>query len=260
MSQLVLVLIFVVGLVVGSFLNVVRHRLPRKEDLVFSRSRCPNCGAPIKWYDNIPIVSFIVLKRRCRSCGWKIPFVYPVIEAATGVFFVLIWQRFQPNAAVAYSIMAGILIACAGIDYELGIIPDKLTLPGILLGVVFSITLLLDVIQSNPLLHSLLGILVGGGSLFLIGTLYKITRHVEGMGFGDVKLMAMVGAFLGYRLALMTILIGAIAGAIVGIILVAKTSKGLKSSLPFGVFLSPAALLSLLAGERLLNAYLGLIR
>ncbi|HEC83293.1 MAG TPA: prepilin peptidase [Firmicutes bacterium] len=255
-----LVLVFVVGLVIGSFLNVIRYRMPRKLSVVKGRSRCPKCGGVIRWYDNIPVVSFILLRRRCRACGWKIPFVYPVIEVATAIVLVLIWNSFPFKVSIAYSVFSVLVIACAATDYEKQIIPDKITFPGMVLGIGFSVTLLRANIGSNPLLHSLLGLLIGGGALLVVGWLYNKVRRIEGIGLGDVTLMAMVGSFLGYRLALLTIFIGSVAGALVGIGVMVKTRQGLKAKIPFGVFLSPAALVCLLAGEDILQAYLRLLR
>ncbi len=260
MSMIGFIFIVAIGLVIGSFLNVIRYRLPRGQSVVKGRSRCPNCGQIIQWYDNIPVMSFFILRRRCRNCGWKIPFVYPVIEAATAFVLVLVWQTFPPGPAIAYSVFSILLIACAATDYEKQIIPDKLTFPGMVLGIVFSLTLLRDHIDSNPLVHSLLGLAIGSGALFAVGWFYNKIKGVEGIGFGDVTLMAMVGSFLGYRLALLTIFLGSVGGALVGLGLMAKSKKGLKTEIPFGVFLSPAALICLFFGSDMLAAYLSLLR
>lgn len=254
------VVAFAFGCVIGSFLNVVRYRLPRGMGVVGGRSRCPECGKVIAWYDNIPIASFIALGRKCRSCGWRIPWTYPLIEIATGLSFAGVWYSFAPAMSVAYSVLVSLLIVCAGIDYDLRIIPDRLTLPGTVVGLVLSITLLRDGPVDEALVGSLLGIAAGAGSLVVVALAYKAVRGIEGMGFGDVKLMAVVGAFLGYRAALLTIFIGALAGGIIGLFLARRSSKGLKTMIPFGVFLSPAAIVSLLWGERLIEAYVNLIK
>jgi len=256
--QIVFVLVF--GCVVGSFLNVVRYRLPRKAGMVSGRSMCPKCGRRIAWYDNVPILSYLALRGRCRRCGWGIPWIYPVIEASTGASFALIWYSFPPGHAVAYMVLAALLIVCAGIDADLRIIPDKLTLPGIVLGLVFSVTLLKTGPVDKALVRSLLGIVAGGGTLFGVAVLYKLVRRIEGMGGGDVKLMAMVGAFLGYKLALLTIFVGSVAGGIIGLFLIHRSSEGMKTSVPFGVFLSPAGIFCLLWGDVLIGAYLSLIK
>ena len=251
--------IFIFGCVVGSFLNVVRYRLPRKKGVVAGRSKCPGCSHTIAWYDNIPLLSYILLRGKCRSCGWKIPFTYFVMEVATGVGFLLIWWAFEPLQAIAYWILASILVACAGIDHDLGLIPDKLTVPGLILGLVFSVTILKMGSPGHSLLHSVIGMLVGGGSLFLVSMAYKVVRHQDGMGGGDVMLMAMVGAFMGYKLALITIFVASVAGAIVGIFVARRSEKGMLASLRFGLFLSPAAIVALLWGNEMLDAYLRMI-
>jgi leader peptidase (prepilin peptidase)/N-methyltransferase len=253
------VFVFILGCVIGSFLNVVRYRLPRKTSVAAGRSTCPNCGHVISWYDNIPLVSFIALRGRCRSCGWKIPVTYVVTEIATGLGFLLIWWAFDPAQAIAYWVLAAILIACAGIDHDLGLIPDKLTVPGLVLGLIFSVTLLRAGSPARSLIHSALGMLVGGGSLLAISVIYKKLRRRDGMGGGDVMLMAMVGAFLGYKLALLTIFVASLAGGIAGIFVARRSAKGMLASIRFGVFLSPAALVALLWGEDLIRAYINTI-
>jgi leader peptidase (prepilin peptidase)/N-methyltransferase len=258
--HLQIILAFVLGCVIGSFLNVVRHRLPRKQGVVTGRSRCPSCGRVIAWHDNIPLVSFLLLRGRCRACGWRIPSTYFIIESATGLSYMLIWQAFSPGEALAYLVLASLLIVCAGIDYDHRIIPDKLTLPGVVLGLVLSVTMGGSGTPQAGLLHSGLGIAAGAGILLVIGFMYKVIRGVEGMGGGDVKLMAMVGAFLGLRLAVLTIFVASLVGGIAGIVLLRKSSQGMKTSVPFGVFLSPAAIFSLLWGKSLIEAYLRFVR
>jgi leader peptidase (prepilin peptidase)/N-methyltransferase len=157
-------------------------------------------------------------------------------------------------------VLASLLIACAGIDFDKGIIPDKLTIPGIVLGVLLSVTVLKEGAVAAALYRSALGMLVGGGSLLAVGLLYKLVRKVEGMGGGDVKMMAMVGAFLGFKLALLTIFVGSVLGGIVGVVVMRRTSEGMRASVPFGVFLSPAAIVCMIWGNGLIAAYLGLLR
>jgi len=254
------IIVFVFGAVIGSFINAVRYRLPRHVSVAAGRSKCPKCKTTIAWYDNVPILSYLFLRGRCRSCGWRIPATYLIIEAATGLSFVLIWRTFGWPDTVAYWVLASLLIACAGIDFDKRIIPDKLTIPGIILGIAFSATLLREDGPAASLLSSALGIIVGGGSLLAVGLFYKLVRKVEGMGGGDVKLMAMVGAFLGFKLALLTIFLGSLLGGIVGLIVMHRTSQGMRASVPFGVFLSPAAIVSMLWGNELISAYLNLLR
>jgi leader peptidase (prepilin peptidase) / N-methyltransferase len=253
------ILVFLLGLAVGSFLNVVRYRLPRKADLVRGRSACPNCGHRIAWYDNVPVVSFIALRRRCRACGWKIPWIYPVIEAATAVSFLLVWLRVPPRATPPCFVLAALAIAAAGIDFDLRIIPDAITIPGIAIGLGFSLALPGEATLGRSLLASVLGAAVGGGTLLVIALGYKYLRKMEGMGGGDVKLLAMVGAFLGWKLALLTIFLGALAGGIIGVGIAARSPKGMKTAVPFGVFLSPAAIVAMLWGSDLVARYLSLV-
>jgi leader peptidase (prepilin peptidase)/N-methyltransferase len=254
------ILVFVLGCVFGSFLNVVRYRLPRRMGVAGGRSRCPKCKKTIAWYDNIPVLSYVVLGGRCRSCKWKIPPTYVVVEITTGLGFLLAWLKFGWPQTIAYWVLVSLLVACAGIDFDKRIIPDKLTLPGIVLGVLFSATLLKGDSLSGSLLRSGLGIVVGGGSLFAVGLFYKLARKVEGMGGGDVKLMAMVGAFLGFKLALLTIFLGSVLGGIVGLVVMRRSSEGMRASVPFGVFLSPAAVICMIWGNDFIEAYLGLLR
>lgn len=251
---------FVFGSAIGSFLNVVRYRLPRKRSFVSGRSKCPGCGARIGWYDNVPLVSFLILGGKCRSCGTGISWEYFVTELATGLCFVLVWLKFPPVEALAYFVFASILIACAGIDYDFRIIPDKLTISGTVLGLLFSLTLLRGPSPLDSLFDSVIGAAVGGGVLLAVSLIYKAIRGAEGMGGGDIKLMGMVGAFLGYKLALLTIFIASVGGAIVGLFLSRRAREGMRTALPFGVFLSPAALICLLWGEDLINAYMTLLR
>lgn len=254
------VFVFFFGSAIGSFLNVIRYRLPRKKGFVSGRSKCPGCGARIAWYDNIPIVSFLILGGKCRSCGMGISWEYLITELATGLCFVLIWLEFPPAEAIAYFVFASILVACAGIDYDFRIIPDKLTIPGTLIGIVFSVTLLRGGSPGSSILDSVIGMVVGGGTLLGVSLLYRLIRGAEGMGGGDIKLMGMVGAFLGYKLALLTIFIASVGGAVAGLFLSRRAGAGMRAALPFGVFLSPAALICLLWGEDLINAYLALLR
>ena len=253
-------LVFALGAAVGSFLNVVRYRLPRHMGLVADRSRCPGCNHAISWYDNIPILSFFVLKRHCRWCGWRIPWIYFVIEVSTAIGFLLVWRAFPVSEIAPYWVFVSIAVACAGIDYDLRLIPDRLTLPGLVAGFVFALTLLRDASVESALLHAVLGLAAGGGSLYLISWLYKVVRGVEGMGGGDIKFMAMVGVFLGYKLALLTIFTASVVGGIIGLLLMRRSPDGIRSTVPFGVFLSPAAVFSLIWGERLISAYVSLIR
>ncbi len=239
------------GLMVGSFLNVVIYRVPRGLSVVRPRSFCPGCRAKISWYENIPVASFIALRGRCRGCGERIALRYPLVEAAGAALALAAVYRFGPgvDAAFAYAFLMA-LTAITIIDWEFRIIPDGLSLPFIVVGLVWSLV--------NPgltLASSALGALAGGGSLYAIGALYKLARKTGGMGGGDVKLMAMIGAFLGIRLVVPVILIASFAGTLYAVALL-KSGKGAKTAVAFGSFLAPAAAVCLFFGERLLAWYL----
>jgi len=250
MNTIVNVSAVVFGLVVGSFLNVIIYRVPRNLSIVKPRSFCPRCRAQILWYENIPIVSYLALGGRCRGCGAHIPLRYPFVEGAGALLALVAVNRFgcTINAAFAYAFFMA-LTAITFIDWDCRIIPDHLSIPFIIIGVVWSFV--------NPALtlaSSVLGALAGGGGLYLIGALYKLARKTDGMGGGDVKLMAMIGAFLGLKLVVPVILIASFAGAVYGVVLLAS-GKGAKTAVAFGSFLAPAAVVCLLYGERLLSLY-----
>jgi leader peptidase (prepilin peptidase) / N-methyltransferase len=240
-----------VGLVVGSYLNVVIHRLPREESTVLPRSRCPRCGAQLRVRDNLPLLSFLLLRGRCRQCKAPISWRYPLVEAATAVLFVGSLETFGLSwHAAAAAAFGSALIALAGIDYEHFLLPDVITLPGIAVGLLLS--LFADWIDWR---QALLGAALGGGGLWLLARLWLLLRHEEGMGLGDVKMLAMVGAFLGWQGVLVTVFLGSLAGALVGLTLIALGRLDLGSRLPFGVFLSGGALVALFAGPALVARY-----
>lgn len=245
-----------VGLVVGSYLNVLVHRLPLGQSTVRPRSRCPACGAAIRARDNLPVLSWLLLRGRCRDCGAAISPRYPLIEAATGTLFAacVLCFGFAPEAAAA-AVLGTLLLALAAIDLDHFLLPDKLTLPGIALGLVAQWLL-----PSGSLVAGLRGALVGAGLLLAIAGAWELLRGVEGMGLGDVKMLAMVGAFLGAGGVLLTLVLGTLAGSVVGLALVARRGTDLQAQLPFGVFLAAGGLVALFAGEPLIGAYLGLMR
>jgi leader peptidase (prepilin peptidase) / N-methyltransferase len=240
-----------VGLVVGSYLNVVIHRLPRDESTVLPRSRCPRCGAQLRARDNLPLVSFLLLGGRCRECKAPISWRYPLIEAATATLFVGALETFglawQALVAIVFGCM---LIALAGIDFEHFLLPDVITLPGLAAGLLISVRA--DWIDWR---QALLGAALGGGGLWLLARVWVLLRHEEGMGLGDVKMLAMVGAFLGWQGVLVTVFLGSLAGAIVGLALIAAGRLDLGSRLPFGVFLAGGAMVALFAGPTLIAQY-----
>jgi leader peptidase (prepilin peptidase)/N-methyltransferase len=252
---LLLVPVAVVGLVVGSYLNVVVHRLPRGLSTVSPGSSCPSCGDPVRAFDNIPVLSYLWLRGRCRSCGARISVRYPLVELATAILFVAcVWVfGWSPQAAVA-AFFSSLILALALIDLEHMLLPDKLTLPGIAAGLVLQ-----PWIEGVTLLDAVIGALVGAGALILLINVWYWLREEEGMGLGDVNLMALIGAFLGWQGALLALFGGALAGALVGIGLMTARRLGLTSKLPFGTFLAVGALLALFSRGRLVDAYLSLL-
>lgn len=263
----------VFGLLIGSFLNVCILRLPAGRSVTLPRSRCPQCNAIISWYDNIPLVSYVMLRGRCRHCGAAISPRYALVEAATGAISVLLYLKFDfsPEWAV-YLGFCGALLVLAFIDIDHRILPDPITLNGIWVGIIATIYLAppnpfvsrilrwLGIDVTNPrlvaLIGSLLGIIIGGGLLWGVAEAYLRLRGIEGMGFGDVKMMAMVGAFLGAPLTLLTIMLGSLVGSIVGLLFIRFAGKGRDYELPFGTFLSVGAIVAVLYGEDLIRMYL----
>jgi leader peptidase (prepilin peptidase)/N-methyltransferase len=247
------VILALLGLAVGSFLNVCIYRLPRRQSLVSPPSRCPQCGYQLRAVDNIPVVSYLVLGGRCRKCRKPISFRYPVIELLTMGLFLLHYAVFDWTMLLA----ARLLFACAmvvlfAIDFEHQILPDAVTLPGIVAGLVFAFFL------PPGIVSALLGALAGGGILFLIGEVWSRLRHVEAMGFGDVKMLAMVGAFLGLELVILTFVLSSLLGGIAGSVLILSRRGTMASKLPFGTFLALAALVASLWGGAMVSWYIGL--
>jgi leader peptidase (prepilin peptidase)/N-methyltransferase len=249
-----LVVAILFGAVLGSFINVVIYRLPRGMSLAHPPSHCPGCGRRVQPWDNIPVLSYLLLRGRCRGCGVRIPLRYPIVELLAAALTVLA-VRFAatPPAVLIQLVFVLGLLAVVFIDLDHRIIPDRITLPGIGLGLLWAL------IGPLPLLDSVLGILVGGGGLFLIAVGYQRITGREGLGMGDVKLMAMVGAFLGWQGALATVLFGSLAGSLVGLGLMVGGRGNRLTALPFGTFLAPAAWVVLFAGEVLWARYLALL-
>jgi leader peptidase (prepilin peptidase) / N-methyltransferase len=241
------------GSLIGSFLNVVIYRVPRGMSVAAGRSQCPHCHTTIAWYDNVPVVSWIVLRGKCRSCGWKIPGRYPFVELLTALAAAGAAWTYGPTLEAAWIFaFISLLIAITFIDWEHQIIPDPLSLGGVVLGWIGA-WLCLDV----TLVQSLVGSVVGAGLILAIAGLYKATRKVDGMGGGDVKLMAMIGAFLGWQMVFAVLFIAATAGSVYGIYVMKRAHGDGKTAVAFGSFLAPAACLMLFVGERLLALYLG---
>jgi leader peptidase (prepilin peptidase)/N-methyltransferase len=246
------VAVVIVGLLVGSFLNVCIHRIPLKESIVLPASRCPACGSALAWYDNIPVLSYAVLRARCRRCRAPISLRYPIVEAITAGIFLWHWIVFGPSALfVVRTVFACALVVLFGIDLEHQLLPDVITLPGIALGFVASWFL-----PPGPLM-SLAGLAVGGGLLFAIAEAWFRLRKVDAMGFGDVKMLAMVGAVLGLKLVMLVFVLASILGGVVGIVLLAGRRADMATRLPFGTMLAAAALAASLYGDTLVGWYLG---
>lgn len=251
---------FALGAVVGSFLNVCIARLPERKSLVRPGSHCPSCGNPIRWFDNVPIISFAVLGGKCRSCGVSISWQYPAVELLTALLFILVMQRFtNVLAMIIYIIFTCSLIVVTFIDLKHYIIPDEISLPGIIVGLALSLLPSQwtdSQLLSGSFLNSLIGCIVGGGLLYLTAQFSILVFKKEGMGGGDIKLMAMGGAFLGWKLVIMTIIIGSILGAVVGVTLILLRLKKRDEYIPFGPYLALGAMLSLLYGSQLWTGYL----
>lgn len=247
------VFVAALGLAIGSFLNVVIYRLPRGLSLAFPPSHCPACRTPIRWYDNVPVLGWIALGGRCRACRAAIPVKYPLVEAATAAVFVLLWWQlgWQPLLAVRLAFAAA-LVALFMIDLEHQILPNPITLGGIVSGVAASVFL------PPGLVSSLLGVAVGGGLLWIVAEGYFRWRGIDGLGMGDVKMLAMVGAVLGWPAALLTLVFGSIAGALLGVALIAARRGTMQLKLPFGTFLAVGALVAAVWGEPIIAWYLGL--
>jgi leader peptidase (prepilin peptidase)/N-methyltransferase len=242
---------FITGCILGSFYNVVIHRLPLGQSIVKPASRCPHCENSIAAYDNIPLVSYLVLGGKCRHCSASISFRYPLVEALSGLLALVLFRRYglHPQLPVEF-IFCSLLLIITMIDLDTMEIPDLLSLPGIALGFAFSFF--------TPRLswsQSLLGIAIGGGIFYLIAVLFSLVRHKEGLGGGDIKLLAMIGAFLGWQGVLFTIMVSSVSGIIIAIPLMWRSGKGLASALPFGPFLALGAVAYIFWGELFFHWY-----
>ena len=244
--------VFFVGSCVGSFLNVVIYRLPAGLSLVHPGSRCPHCETPVRFYDNIPILSWLILRGRCRSCKAAIAVRYPLVELITGLLAWLTWLKFGLSWAFLVNfIFIATLVAVTFIDLDHRIIPDVISLPGIPLF--FLAGLLLPV---PTLMDALIGVVVGGGSLLLVAWGYYLLRKQEGMGGGDIKLLAMMGGFIGWQGVLFTIFAASATGTLVGLGAMLKAGKGMRLAIPFGPFLALGAVLYIFFGEIVIHWYL----
>jgi leader peptidase (prepilin peptidase) / N-methyltransferase len=250
-----LVLAAALGLCIGSFLNVVIYRLPIGQSIVTPPSRCRKCGYLLRWYDNIPVFSWLFLRGRCRKCGVGVSIQYPIVELITGALFVLVVWMTPPGPLLATRlILVCILIALFGIDLEHQILPNAITLPGIAIGV------LLSLVAPPGWRDALVGVLLGGGVLYAIAGAYYLWRREEGMGMGDVKMLAMIGAFLGWKAVLVTLVLSSFAGAFIGLALMSAQRGNMKYALPFGTFLAIGAIVAMFVGEPLVGWYAGFLR
>lgn len=242
------------GLVWGSFLNVVIHRLPLGRSLVSPRSRCPSCGKPVAAYDNVPLLSYVVLGGRCRHCKASIAVRYPFIEATVGAASLLSFLRHGISLDYAAELgFVAAMVALIFIDFDHQILPNGITLPGMALGLALAGPRV-DV----SFLDALLGALLGAGLLFLVSEVYFRLRKVEGLGMGDVKMMGMVGAFVGWKGVLLTLFLGSLSGTLVGLVVMAASRGDLRTKLPFGTFLGMGGIATVYLGERLIGWYTSL--
>ena len=243
------------GAQVGSFLNVCIYRLPRHESVAWPGSHCPTCSHAIAWYDNIPIISYAVLLGHCRHCGVRIPVRYPGIEILNALGYMgILWCFGFTWGTVAYWALYSSLLVVAGTDLSHKIIPNVITFPGIVLGLISAGTIL-----PLGLVNGFIGLLVGGGILWLLAWASPYLFGKEGMGGGDIKLLAMIGAFLGWKPAVMTIMLGSFLGSVVGVALIASKVIRREDYIPFGPFLVCGALVSLFFGQSLLDWYQSLL-
>ncbi len=256
----VYILTYVIGAVIGSFMNVCIYRLPRNLSIISPSSRCPSCQSPVRPYDNIPIISYMILKGRCRDCGTPISFRYPLVESLNAIMYTLIIWRFGLGWHIPFmfAFISG-LIVITFIDLDFQIIPDSITLTGIPIGLIASTITIPDPFsREHPVgfINSLIGIVSGGGLFYLIAILGEKAFGQEAMGGGDIKLMAMVGSFLGWKSIILTTFAASLTGSVVGIMYMIIKGKGRGMKIPFGPFLALGAIVSLFFGQEILAIYL----
>jgi leader peptidase (prepilin peptidase)/N-methyltransferase len=252
---IVFFVVFVLGSLIGSFLNVCIYRLPRNLSVIFPSSRCPSCSIPIKAHDNIPLLSFLLLRGKCRYCKKRISLRYPLVEALNALLYVLVLWRFGLgwHTPVLFAFCSA-MIVITFIDLDFQIIPDTITIPGIPIGLIAASLVLPDPFDRSSILGlsgALIGLFTGGATFYAIAVLSK-----GGMGGGDIKMMAMVGSFMGWKSALLTTFAGSLLGSCVGMFLMVVKGKGRKTKVPFGPFLAAGSLISLFYGQEILSLYL----
>jgi len=248
--------VFAGGLILGSFLNVCIYRFPKNKSIIFPASHCPLCQKPIRWYDNIPLISYVILGGRCRFCRGRIGVRYFLVELLTGILTLALFLSFGLNEKFAgYLFLASGLIVATFVDFELQEIPDQVTIAGIVVGIISSVAfpgILGASSRLDGFISSVLGMAAGGGSIYLMGFFGELVFKKEAMGGGDVKLLAMVGTFLGWKLAILTFFIAPVFGAVVGVALKIKDGREI---IPYGPYLSLATLVSIFWGEKILNIF-----
>ncbi len=252
-------LAFAGGACIGSFLNVCIHRIPREESIVRPRSRCPACGSAIAWYDNIPVLSYFMLRGRCRRCGARISLRYPFVELLTAVLFLAVWNRYGFDArTLVFMAVVGGLIVATFVDIDFMIIPDRISLGGMPAGLLASA--LAPALHGadtagEALLASAVGIAAGSGSLFLVAWLGRLAFKKDAMGLGDVKLLGAIGAFLGWPGVVFTILVSSLLGSVFGLAMILAGGRAWQSRIPYGPYLAAAAVIWILGGHVWWDAY-----
>jgi leader peptidase (prepilin peptidase)/N-methyltransferase len=246
---------FIFGLCIGSFLNVCIFRLPASQSITRPRSHCPNCNELIRFYDNFPVLSYLVLRGRCRFCKEKISFRYPVVEILSGLFALVTYLKYGLSLeALIYYVFVSALIVITFIDIDHQIIPDIITLPGIPLFFIAGFAM-----PGITYIDSIIGILAGGGSLFLVAWIYHLVTKKEGMGGGDIKLLAMIGALIGWQGVLFTIFVASAVGTVSGILVMLKARKSMKLAIPFGPFLAIGGIAYIFIGPQLISWYFSVL-
>lgn len=256
-------LAFFGGACIGSFANVCIHRIPRDESIVHPRSHCPSCSTLIAWYDNIPVLSYLALRGRCRHCGTAISFRYPAVELLVAALFLGLWNRYGFDArTLVFMVFSTALVIATFVDFDHMIIPDRISLGGMPAGLLASalVPALHGQSEAIPALQaSVLGLLAGSGSLYLVGVIGKLLFKKEAMGLGDVKLLGAIGAFLGWPGVLFTILFSSLFGSVVGVALILGRNKNWQSRIPYGPYLALAALVWIFGGNTWWDAYVNWI-
>jgi len=246
------------GLAWGSFLNVVIYRLPRGLNLATPPSACPGCGKRIRPWDNVPVLSYLILRGKCRACGFHIPVSYFLVEVLTPAALLLVFRHHGSEFGVPFfasALFTSAMISLAFIDYHDGVVPDAITLPGTLAALVYGIFR-----NDVSFRQSLVGAVVGSAFLLAVYGAYLLIRRKEGLGMGDVTMMLVIGAFLGWPRTILTLILGSFAGSLIGIMLIVARKKDMQTALPFGTFLAPAAFAAMLWGDRIIRAYLSLYK